>query len=77
VMARLLDIITQLAPHLQRDEDRAVLTHHAQLIGADAAQITNPADCERVQNQQREALRALMAAQSTASVEQSTASNGA
>ncbi|HVF09175.1 MAG TPA: hypothetical protein VNA16_00110 [Abditibacteriaceae bacterium] len=29
VIARLRDIIAELAPHLQRDEDRTVLMHHA------------------------------------------------
>ena len=48
VIMRLLNMIASLAPDLRRDNDRAVLRHHVQLIGADAAeQLKNEHDRAR------------------------------
>ena len=45
---RLLNVIASLAPDLRRADDRAVLIHHLQLIGADAAdQLKNEHDRAR------------------------------
>ena len=48
VVMRLLNMIASLAPDIRRGDDRAVLRHHVQLIGADAAdQLKNEHDRKR------------------------------
>ncbi len=48
VVIRLLNMIASLAPYIRRDGDRAVLRHHVQLIGTDAAdQLKNENDRAR------------------------------
>lgn len=48
VVIRLFNMIASLAPDIRRDGDRAVLRHHVQLIGADAAaQLKNENDQAR------------------------------
>ena len=48
VVMRLLNVIASLAPDARREDDRAVLRHHAELIGADAAdQLKNEHDRTR------------------------------
>ena len=48
VVMRLLNMIASLAPDLRRVNDRAILMHHVQLIGADAAdQLKNEHDRAR------------------------------
>lgn len=59
ILIKLLETIAGLAPHLHREEDRGILMHHIQLIGADVMQIVNEADRERVLQQKQEAIRVL------------------
>jgi uncharacterized membrane protein len=59
VMLCLLYTIADIAPDVRREGDRAVLVQHAQLIGADAMQIKNEADRQRVARCLEETLRAL------------------
>lgn len=48
ILVHLLETIASLAPDLQRATDRVVLIEHIRLIGADAGQIKNETDRERV-----------------------------
>lgn len=59
VMLHLLEIIGEIAPDAYRDRDRILLTHHAQLVGEDASQITNPTDRRRVAERLQQTLLAL------------------
>lgn len=59
VLARLLEVIEEIAPHLRRDEDRASLARMARLIALDAAEIKNQDDRERVARGVQRALRVL------------------
>lgn len=59
VMARLVDVIAEVAPVLRRDADREMLHQHARLIEADAAEVPNATDRERVYRHCRAAQRAL------------------
>ena len=48
IVMRLLNVIASLEPDIRRSDDRAVLRHHAQLVGADAAdQLKNEHDRTR------------------------------
>ncbi|MGZ8191916.1 MAG: DUF2254 domain-containing protein [Methylobacter sp.] len=60
VMLQLLEIIAKIAPDLRRDQDRIVLVQQAQLIGEDAAQITNETDRRRVADRLQKTLRSLL-----------------
>ncbi|MEO6995174.1 MAG: DUF2254 domain-containing protein [Lacunisphaera sp.] len=55
----LLTMIAGLAPCLRRAKDTDVLVLHAQLIGADARQIKNASDRQRVEEQLQRTLMAL------------------
>ena len=59
IMAYLLRVIAELAPHLHRETDRATLANHARLIGQDASRIVNQTDRDRVEQQLEQALRAV------------------
>ncbi len=59
VMVHLLATIAAIAPRLRREDDREVMKLYVGLIAADAAQIANPADRQRVQQHQRVALASL------------------
>jgi uncharacterized membrane protein len=59
VVQRLLETITDLAPHLHREADRQALIHHANLIHEEAQRITNPHDRELLALKHSEALGAL------------------
>ncbi len=48
IMVSLLDTLAGLSSDLRRPLDREVLQHHVKLIRADAVQIKNEADRERV-----------------------------
>lgn len=50
VMLKLLEIITEIAPDLHREQDREILMQHARLIGEDAAQVKNRSDRSRVEH---------------------------
>ena len=61
VVMRLLDMIAGLAPDLRRAGDRAVLRHHAGLIGEDAAErLDNQDDRKRAAEHLRSTLDALV-----------------
>lgn len=63
VAIRLLEVIHEIAPHAQREEDREVLLRHAQLIKEDSDQkIGNKRDIEDVEERYRKALNALLPA---------------
>jgi uncharacterized membrane protein len=59
IMVSLLDILAALSSDLRRATDCEVLQHHVELIGADAAQIKNQADRERVAEHLQKASQAL------------------
>jgi uncharacterized membrane protein len=59
VMLHLLDTIVAVAPRLHRKDDREAMRRYVRLIGADAAQIVNVADRQRVHDHQQAALRSL------------------
>ncbi|MEP6672576.1 MAG: DUF2254 domain-containing protein [Chthoniobacter sp.] len=61
ILVCLLNTIESLAPDLRRASDRDTLRHHAEFIRADATQIQNKNDQERVTEHVEKALHALAA----------------
>jgi uncharacterized membrane protein len=59
IMVSLLDTLAGLSSDLRHAPDSEVLQYHVKLIGADAAQIKNEADRERVSKHLQKALQAL------------------
>lgn len=65
VMARLFQIITDLAPVVRRANDGQELIRQARIIGEEVGRISNSSDRERVAELQRKAIRALTCSQFT------------